>query len=161
MTKDDKLSERMTSIPKDDSWHVWTDSVVTVTHGRDRRVWNIGGHRGWNFTMNGETRHPHGDSRQDGWIVSHSSTLKAQIDKDGSLNSEFILSEQEHQMTPNPVQFNIQIKITFKDNKMDINVRGENEHFAGNFIGQYIKFGEESSPDSYVEESDEWESEAE
>jgi len=138
---------------------IWDCQWIPVTRGSNIRVLNIGDqladHRGWKFTMNGEIDQ-----------AASRFTMNGEIDKDGSLYSEFILSQQElrvpqhyrvqfGRVPPNPVQLDVQMKITFEDNKMDINVSGKNEHFEGNFIGQYSKFGEESSPDSNDEESDE------
>ena len=129
--------------------HYKDDNEVRVTRERNRKVWNIGDDGGWNFTMNGETRQPYGNSRQDGWIEIDSSTLKAEIDKGGNINSKYILSQQKQVVFPNPIQFDVQVKIKFEKNKMNINVSVENEHIEGNFVGQYVKLGEESVPDSY------------
>jgi len=122
----------------------WDCHWIPVTRGSNIRVLNIGDRNRWKFTMNGA-------------IDEEASrfTMNGEIDKVGSLYSEFILSQQEQLVTPNPVQLDVQMKITFEDNKMDINVSGKNGHFEGNFNGQYSKFGEESSPDSNDEESDE------
>ena len=96
-------------------------------------MWTIG--RDWHFEINGDASQVDVDE----WIKIHSSSFEAEVDKNGNIKTEFILRQQKQQMIPNPVQFNFQIKISFEENKMDINVKGENKHFVGEFSGQYVK----------------------
>merc|ERR1712080_761618 len=93
------------------------DRNIKVTRGDDLKAWTINAtcKDDWNISVNG------GSSQ------------------DGSIDTEFFISQEKQ----NSVEFKVQIKITFEEDKMDVNVRGENEYFVGNFIGNFVKLSDD------------------